>query len=60
MQRKVEVRKLSMGDMMRQMKEKKEDVKSKTEQLGVALGALLAARKKVCAAHQPGRKTFPF
>ncbi|KAG0471832.1 hypothetical protein HPP92_016378 [Vanilla planifolia] len=52
MTRKLEARKLAMGDTMMQMKETMEDVKSKTELLGGALRSLLVASKKVYAAHE--------
>ncbi|PKA57924.1 hypothetical protein AXF42_Ash012463 [Apostasia shenzhenica] len=52
MRRKVEARKLMVGDMGMQIKETMEDAKSKSEQLGTALRSLLVAAKKVCAANQ--------
>lgn len=52
MRRKLEARKLAMGEMAMQMRETKEDVKCKKEQLGAALGSLLVAGKKLCAAQQ--------
>lgn len=52
MRRKLEARKLAMGEMAMQIRETKEDVKCKKEQLATALGSLLVAGKKVCAAHQ--------
>ncbi|KAK8935322.1 hypothetical protein KSP39_PZI013505 [Platanthera zijinensis] len=52
MRRKLEARKLAMGEMVMQMKETREDVKCKKEQLNNALRLLLVAAKNVCAANQ--------
>ncbi|KAI0518956.1 hypothetical protein KFK09_006395 [Dendrobium nobile] len=52
MRQKLEARKLAMGEMAMQMRETKEDVKCKKEQLANSLRSLLVAGKRVCAAHE--------
>ncbi|XP_028547695.1 uncharacterized protein LOC110095168 isoform X2 [Dendrobium catenatum] len=52
MRQKLEARKLAMGEMAMQMRETKEDVKCKKEQLANSLRSLLVAGKRVCAAQE--------
>lgn len=52
MRRKLEVKKLAMGEMVMQMKETRVEVMRKKEQLSNALRLLLVAAKKVCDEHQ--------